>query len=158
MLSLFGGFHDGYLREIHIWTDWCVDEDRSARRVSDNGTALRMLLQRQWPNPSAIELLFQDVIVFHLVASERGYDADMYDGTLTHREDGTFFWADDWIEDLPGEKTTWVTSRGLFWREASDGMGPTLRYGDGEFKPQDGEQTYPMMGGPIPGLPKNRPE
>lgn len=117
-----------------------------------------MLLQRQWPNPSAIELLFQNIIAFHLFATERRYEANIYDGTLTLREDGTFFWANDWGKEIPTEKTTWVTSRALSWRDVSDWMGPTLRYGDGEFRPEDDEQNYPIVGEPQPGLPENRPD
>ncbi len=126
-MTHFGGFHDGCLREVHLWTDWYVQEDLSATRLSQPGTTLRMLFQRQYRDPSAIEMLFQEVTSFHLSPVSVNYDPIIFEATLI-LEDGEFFWTDSWGDEQEN-KATWVRAKGLSWREASDWMGEKLRYG-----------------------------
>lgn len=58
LLKTFGGFHDSCLKELYMWTESYVDENLSMTMSIDLDTNVRILFQRQWDNPSAIELLF----------------------------------------------------------------------------------------------------
>ena len=58
LLERFGYFHDGCLRERHMWTGTYVDEDLSmAVPFGELDTNVKMLFQRQYSNPSAIEFV-----------------------------------------------------------------------------------------------------
>ena len=85
----FGGFHDGCLREAHIWTESFVDTDMKMSVASDLDTRVRLLIQRQWKDPSAIELLFEQVTTFHLQPSPENYDSIIFGAAMLCR-DGVF--------------------------------------------------------------------
>lgn len=65
LLQLFGRFHDGCLREAHIWTEHSVNSEMVMSVSGDLDTRVRLLIQRQWRDPSAIELLF-DIAFEHV--------------------------------------------------------------------------------------------
>jgi hypothetical protein len=138
LLVLFGGFHDGCLREAHVWSETWVAEDLSMACPGHLDTNVRMLFQSQWRDPSAIELWFSEVVAFHLTPSPENYDSIIFDAILTKR-DGVIFWADggDWHPEHPQrDENTWIAARRLCWRDASAWMGDQLRYG-----PPDGTTT-----------------
>ena len=131
LLSLFGGFHDGCLREAHIWTEHYVFPDLRMHCIGDLDTRVRILFQRQFSNPSAIELLFEQVTTFHFQSSLPNYDSIIYDATLLHC-DGLFYWAetDGWSpKDAGRNDVTWIAAKMLSWRDASEWMGNELRFG-----------------------------
>ncbi len=128
LMNEFGEFHDGCLREVHIWTGHYVDEDLSMVCASELDTQVRMLIQRQFRNPSAIELLFEQVTAFHLSPSPQNYDSIIFTATLKFKEDGSIYWADNYGEEQDDD-VTWVTAKVLSWRPVSEWMGKQLRYG-----------------------------
>ncbi len=131
LLKLFDGFHDGCLREAHIWTEHSVDSEMRMSVSGDLDTRVRLLIQRQWSGPSAIELLFEQVVTFHLQPSPDNYDSIIYEATLLHDGD-IFYWADEGGWSPTGEardRCTWIAAKKLSWRDASHWMGPELRYG-----------------------------
>jgi hypothetical protein len=96
----------------------------------DLDNSIRFLIQRQFENPSAIELLFEHVTRFNLVPSPENYDSVIFAATLLV-QDGTIFWSPegDWRpEKLNKDQSTWVSARNLRWREV-DWLGKELRYG-----------------------------
>ena len=133
LMKLFGGFHDGCLREVHIRAGNSVDSDLMMRCRDYRDTHARLLIQRQWKDPSAIELLFEQVVTFHLLPSPENCDSIIYTAALFRRED-TFYWADtsDWRPDSADrDKATWIAAKKLSWRDVSEWMGADLRYGPG---------------------------
>ena len=68
LLEKFGGFHDSCLKELFMWTDSYVDENLSMGVSAELDTNVRILFQRQFRDPSAIELLFEGVTQFHIVS------------------------------------------------------------------------------------------
>jgi hypothetical protein len=132
MLSC-GGFHDGCFREAHVWTESFVDADMRMSVASDLDTRVRLLIQRQWKDPSAIELLFEHVTTFHLQPSPEKYDSIIFGAAMLCR-DGVFYWAEDadWSpESSKRDDVTWVAAKKLSWRDVSEWMGPDLHYGRG---------------------------
>jgi hypothetical protein len=130
LLTLFGGFHDGCLREAHVWTEHYVNSDLSMNCPGNLDTRVRLLIQRQFKGPSAIELLFEQVITFHLQPSEENYDSVIFDATIL-RDGDTFYWADtgSWLpKNATRDNATWIAAKKLSWRDASNWMGAQLRF------------------------------
>ena len=129
----FGDFHDGCLREVHIWTESFVDTEMRMSVASDLDTRVRLLIQRQWRDPSAIELLFEEVTTLHLRPSQQNYDSIIMCALMLLR-DGDFYWAEDadWsLESPKRDDVTWIAAKKVSWRDVSEWMGPDLHYGPG---------------------------
>ena len=129
LLDLFGGFHDACIREIHLWTDHCVGKDLAMSCSGD--TRIRMLVQRQFKNPSAIEMYFDKVTRFNCVPNEENYDWIIFDAALLIHN-GVVYWADNnnFSPDKPhNDIYTWISAKKLHWRDASDWLGEDLHYG-----------------------------
>jgi hypothetical protein len=130
---LFGGFHDGCLREAHVSAGNFVNSQLMMTCRDYRDTSVRLLIQRQWKAPSAIELLFEQVVTFHLLPSPENCDSIIYTAALFCRE-GMLYWADtaDWRPDAPDrDQATWIAAKKVSWRDVSEWMGPDLRYGPG---------------------------
>jgi hypothetical protein len=95
---------------------------------------IRFLIQRQFSDPSAIELVFEQVTRFNLVPSSDNHDSIITAATLlTHG--GAVYWSPEggWSPGRPdADAFTWVSARKLCWREV-DWLGEKLRYGPGEL-------------------------
>lgn len=132
------GFHDGCLREAHVWTEeqW-VGHDLAMRFGPGRTTRVRLLLQRQWAPLSAVELLFERVTRFNLAPAREDEDGIIYASTL--RVGGReIVWASDepWEPDGPRrDEATWVSGGRLRWRDASAWMGGALHYGPRSDRP-----------------------
>jgi hypothetical protein len=128
LLALFGNFHDACIRELHVVTGHYVDEALSMH--VDWRTTIRMLIQRQFAAPSAIELRFEEVVEMRICPPPPDFVAIIF-GAAFFLENGIFYWSDNsaWRPLAPGDgESTWVAARKLFWRDASDWLGPRLRY------------------------------
>ncbi|MGJ7913827.1 hypothetical protein [Neobacillus sp. LXY-1] len=131
LLDVFGGFHDSCLKELYLWTDSYVDDNLSMGMSPELDTNVRILFQRQFRDPSAIELLFEGVTQFHIVPSPINHDSIIYDVKLVLQK-GLFYWADDFDwkpEDYTLGTNSWISSKSLKWRDASSWMGKQNRYG-----------------------------
>jgi hypothetical protein len=123
-------------REAHIWTGTSVAEDFTMRCPGGLDVNIRMLFQRQWPAPSAIELWFSEVITFHMSPSRENYDSTILDAVLFKKDD-LIYWSDwgAWRPEYSDrEGCTWIAARRLCWRDASGWMGDELRYVKGDAK------------------------
>jgi hypothetical protein len=101
--------------------------------TGDLDTRVRLLIQRQFRAPSAIELLFEHVVAFHLQPSPDNYDSIIFGAAMLCRDD-TFYWAEDadWSpESSRRDDASWIAAKKLSWRDASEWMGSELRYGRG---------------------------
>ena len=112
LLKIFGRFHDGCIREVYLTTKQQVNDDLSMS--FDHVQQATILFQRQFKNPSAIELKFVGLLRFNF---NPPCDGIIYDCTLKIVDD-IFYWADepDWA--LEDNSITWVSSKKLFWRES----------------------------------------
>lgn len=128
LMHRFGNFHDSCVREIHVATGHYVNQD--LRMTVDWRTNVRMLVQRQFRNPSAIELNFDDVISLHLSPPPPNCESIIFNAALFVR-DGVYYWAENSLwkpERACDGETTWIAARNAYWRDASDWLGPRLRY------------------------------
>jgi hypothetical protein len=127
-MQLFGSFHDACLHEVHLATGHYVEENLSMR--ADWRTTVLMLFQRQFRDPSAIELRFEEVLGLHVSPPLPNYEAIIFHAAFFVR-DGVYYWAEsgNWEPGLSAhDETTWVAARKVYWREASNWLGPRLRY------------------------------
>ena len=136
LMEKFRKFHDGCIREAHLWTGHWVSSDRSMSVATGLDNQIRILIQVSWPKASAIELWFEEITRFNLVPSPENSDSIIFGSVLLAR-DGTIFWSPEDCWDLPetfldvsglGDNYTWITARKLRWREV-DWLGEELRYG-----------------------------
>lgn len=131
LLNKFGGFHDSCLKELYMWTESYVGENLSIGMSDELDTSVRILFQRQYRDPSAIELLFEGVTQFHIVPSPINYDSIILDANLIFHK-GLFYWADNYHwnpEDYTPDTNSWISGKSLKWRDVSSWMGKQNRYG-----------------------------
>ncbi|SDY91113.1 hypothetical protein SAMN05660462_01199 [Proteiniborus ethanoligenes] len=127
LLKTFGGFHDGVLREMHLWNDYYVDEDLSM----DSGDGMlnaKVLFQRQGKEPSTIEMLFWGVNKINIISTPPNHWYMIFDTTLVYK-DGLYYWAEagDW--EIGDNSVTWLSSKNIKWRSVDGWLGSKLKYG-----------------------------
>jgi hypothetical protein len=130
LMEFFGHFHDSCIREAHLLTDSWVSPTLSMSCGIGPDADIRFLIQRQFKNPSAIELLFEQVVRFNFVAAPENYDSIIMDAALLVQGD-TIFWSPegDWKPDKSGrDESTWVAAKRFRWREVH-WLGAEVRYG-----------------------------
>jgi len=132
LMDTFGNFHDGCIREIHVATSHYVDSKLWMH--VDWPTTVHLLVQRQFHDPSAIELRFEEVVALRLCPPSPDCESIISDAACVWR-DGILYWAENsrWTPDHPGSpECTWVAARRAWWRDASGWLGPDLRYRQGD--------------------------
>ncbi|MBM4040078.1 MAG: hypothetical protein FJ290_16360 [Planctomycetes bacterium] len=136
-----GRFHDGCFREAHVWTETYVDQGSMACAINLD-THVRALFHLGAEQPSAIELRFDEVLLFRTMPSPDNCDSVISSATFS-LEEGIFH-LKVYLCGLPvtGKPNTWlwvrrgapdapdihIASRRVAWRDASEWMGETLRY------------------------------
>lgn len=131
LLKKFGYFHDACIKEAHLWTQHRVNENLSMSCSGELDTSIKFVVQRQFRNPSCIELLFEKVTRINIVPSPENYDQIIYEA-LIGVEDGEFFWSVDSRKNpknLDSNQDTWIKSKILKWRVADEMLGSELSYG-----------------------------
>ncbi|SFS45617.1 hypothetical protein [Marininema halotolerans] len=119
LLDNVGRFHDGLIKEIHVLNDAFISSDSSI--YLNFHYNLRMLIQRQMSNPSAIEFILGNVTNLKLHKSEEiwsSYCKVSIDETNSSQQI---------LLDLDNNR--FICSR-LFYRDASNWMGPESRFGE----------------------------
>ena len=129
LLEVFGGFHDGCLREMHLWNSYFIDEDLCMGSGEGNLNA-KVIFQRQLESPSAIEVYFTQVQRMNIVSTPSNYWYSIFEATLSYK-DGLYYWSDEdnFNIDSPTNEAMWISSKGIKWRNRSEWMGEELRYG-----------------------------
>ncbi len=139
LTDIFGEFHDACLKEMHLWTDTWVEPNLSMSVGTGWSYHARLLFQRQWKDPSAIEIIFDEIRSVHIALSPPNYDDIIFSATLLLK-DGVFFWAEagNWQPDDPNcNDITWIAASQMKWRDVSGWMGEDLRYGPHETPTSD---------------------
>jgi len=116
LLDIFGGFHDALVKEVHILNGGWVQEKDLA--MYEDGISTRVLFQRQFRNPSALEVVFRGLETMHL---EEGVILDGKSGSSKSIDGGPLL-----VLDLG---TAAFAFRELQYRDASDWMGGAARLG-----------------------------
>ena len=120
-LRVVGGFHDGIIKEVHwVNRDWVGENLRMAPyKLAD----ARMLVQRQWREPSAVEIVFESI--WRLKLDTVSF---VFSTTAGTEESSTMLGPSRPLLTLEIEDTEVAFER-MKWRDASDWMGADLRFG-----------------------------
>jgi hypothetical protein len=118
--DLFDNFHDSYLKELCFSSGSYISVDHLMNE--NNEPIARFLFQRQWENPSIIEIEFRDVIQLNI--KPEGKDEFTYI-SIAHLyfHDDVFFWSarDYEIHEDGKDAYTWVAAKQVKWR-VRDGL------------------------------------
>jgi hypothetical protein len=128
LMNKFGGFHDSCLKELLLSTESFVDQNFAM--APNPNTNVRVLLQRQNEDASAIELLFEEINKITIVPAPENCDSIILGATILY-QDGLYFWAnvDDWTPEENSDYVSWISAKSLKWRDVSSWMGEKMRYG-----------------------------
>lgn len=85
-------FHDSCIKEIKYISGAYVDNDLTMHPVNDL-RILKMIIQRQFDNPSAIELEFLGLKYCKLSPCDEDYTCELLDATMLLKE-GCVLWCD----------------------------------------------------------------
>lgn len=133
LLEDFGYFHDGCLKEMHMWTDTYVEEKLNMNAPGELDTNVKLLFQRQFKNPSVIELWFEGVTEIRILPTPENFTSILFEAIILKQHD-TYYWSDD-IDFDPNQieyHPSWISAKKLRWRERNDWMGKQNRYGTSE--------------------------
>jgi len=133
LLEDFGYFHDGCLKEMHMWTETYVEENLNMNAPGELDTNVKLLFQRQFKNPSVIELWFEGVTGMHILPTAENFASILFEAVIL-KQNNTYYWSDD-IDFDPNEieyNASWISAKNLRWRERNDWMGKQNRYGASE--------------------------
>lgn len=130
LLENYGYFHDGCLKEVHMWTETHVDDNLTMNAPSGLDTNVKLLFQRQFKNPSVIELWFEGITGIYILPTLEKFDSILFEAIILKQKD-TYYWSDD-IDFDPNQieyNISWISAKKLRWREKNDWLGKQNRYG-----------------------------
>lgn len=116
------GFHDSCLKEMKYISGAYVNEELSMLPVN-NKRVLSVIIQRQFENPSAVELQFVGLKYLKLFPKDENYTCEILDATMILKED-YIYWCDcgGLLEkDIEGYEGTTICASEVRWR-AVDGF------------------------------------
>lgn len=101
LMNLYGGFHDGCIKEMRYESGMYVDNDLSMYPFNSKRN-LYVLFQRQFKNPSVIEMLFEKIDSLNLNPNNEDYDG-IISGAYMCFEENKILWFDyDYFKEEEG--------------------------------------------------------
>lgn len=122
------------MKELHFCSGYYADKIGLHLPEEDLDSKVRMLfISISGYDTNAVELLFEEVVQINISPSPPNYDSIIYGATCILKN-GLFYWADSeiWSPDnikKEEERSTWICSRVLKWREIQGLIGSELFYG-----------------------------
>lgn len=127
LMSEYGGFHDGCLKELRYISGEYVGKDLRMYPLNSLRN-LYVIFQRQWENPSTIEMLFEELECLTLKPVGEDYTGDIFGAYMTI-ENNCLVWfdsddfKDDYKELYEYSDVTWIKARRVKWRVAEECIG-----------------------------------
>lgn len=118
------GFHDSCLKELKYISGAYVNKDLSMCPINKQRN-LRVILQRQFENVSAIELEFIDLKYLKMFPADENYTCEILDATMLLKDD-CIFWCDCGgltEEDFDSYNGTVICASKCRWRVANEYLG-----------------------------------
>ena len=85
-------FHDSCIKELKYISGAYVHENLSMHPINDQ-RVLKIIIQRQFKNPSAIELEFVGLKYLKMSPNDENYTCEIIDATMILKED-CIYWCD----------------------------------------------------------------
>lgn len=133
-LVLYGYFHDSCIKEVKYESGMYVDKELRMKAVNDK-RKLSVVFQRQWKNPTTIEVVFESLVCLHLEPVNECYDGSIFCASLIKQGD-SFFWIDDDISKDTNideiiskkEEYTWIKAEKVKYRIVEQYLGQDMIY------------------------------
>ena len=123
------GFHDSCLKELKYISGAYVHENLSMHPINEQ-RILRVVIQRQFKNPSVIEMEFSGLKELRLNPFDENYTCEIHDALMILK-DGYIYWCDcgdlseDDLDDYGG---TLICASKVRWRPVDECLGPKEIY------------------------------
>lgn len=117
-------FHDSCLKELKYISGAYVDENLAMYPINDHRT-VKMVIQRQFENPSVIELEFIGLIYLKMFPNNEKYTSEILDATMAMK-DGCIYWCDEGglsENDLETYAGTTICASKVRWKAADEYIG-----------------------------------
>ncbi len=88
----------------------------------DGNLTATLLFQRQYKNPTAIELRFDNVGQFNFLSPGPNYDSIIYEATFKKIDD-LFYWSSEGNWQPGDNDAVWISGEKVYWRERSELIG-----------------------------------
>ncbi len=125
LMDIFESFHDGCIKELKYSSGEFVAKNLSMNPINTKRN-LSIIFQRQWKDPSVIEIVFEKINKLNLVPVTEDYTGDIL-GAYMNIVDGVIYWAEwDDFEVACTDKyndCTWISSSHAKWRIADQYLG-----------------------------------
>lgn len=123
-MNIVLGFHDSCIKEFRYISGAFVNKDLSMYPTNDK-RRLRMIVQRQYENPSTIEMEFIGLIKLKISPVDENYTCEILGATMMIKN-SCIFWCDcDGLneKDIDGYNGTLICSSRFRWRNADEYIG-----------------------------------
>ncbi|MCL2631750.1 MAG: hypothetical protein FWD45_01475 [Coriobacteriia bacterium] len=122
-------FHDSVLKELKYLSGAYVGKDLGMLPVN-NQRVLRVIIQRQFWDPCAIEMEFIGLKYLKLVPIAETHTCEILDATML-KKDGYIYWCDLGgltADDIEEHEGTLICAERVRWRPADEFIGPDEIY------------------------------
>lgn len=123
------GFHDSCLKEIKYISGAYVNEKLGMYALNDQ-RVLSVIIQRQFEDPSAVEMQFAGLKYLKLFPCDDDYTCEILDATMILKED-CVYWCDCGglsEEDIESYTGTVICASKVRWRAVDEYIGPNEIY------------------------------
>lgn len=123
-MDLYYGFHDSCIKELKYISGSYVKDDLGMQPINDQ-RVLRLIIQRQFKNPAAIEMEFIGLKRLSMFPHDENYTSEILDATMILKDD-CIYWCDcgglteNDIETYGG---TLICAERVRWRPADEYIG-----------------------------------
>ena len=123
------GFHDSCLKELKYISGAYVNEKLGMYALNDQ-RVLSVIIQRQFEDPSAVEMQFVGLKYLKLFPCDDDYTCEILDATMILKED-CVYWCDCGglsEEDIESYTGTVICASKVRWRAVDEYIGPNEIY------------------------------
>lgn len=130
-MKLFGRFHDSCIKEFKYVSGAYVSEDLSMNPVNSKNT-LKIIFQRQFNNPSAIEMEFSELLELRMFPLDDNFTCEILAATMIIENEDIYWYDCDMLtkKDRSNYKGTLICSSKVRWRVADEYIGQGEIYQD----------------------------
>jgi len=127
-MELYGFFHDSCIKEIKYISGMYVDNKLSMYPLNSKRD-LSIIFQRQWKDPSTIEVIFEKIESLHLNPANEDYDGIIFNAYMCFENnkivwfDCNDFENDDYEMMYNYSNITWVSASSIKYRIAENYLG-----------------------------------
>lgn len=130
LFDLYGNFHDSCIKEFKYISGAFVSEDLSMQPCN-NKRNLKIIFQRQYKNPSVIEIEFLGLKQLILFPLDENYTSEISTATMIYNDSDILWYDNDKLskDAISNYKGILICSSKVRWRTAEEYIGQKNIYG-----------------------------